>query len=161
MVKEAVQDLSSVAGPEGFKINDVRVLTAQEHRLIGSTPEFDPETHDPFKPQCFFNGSVSPEETLRLRREQGYIVSHSASSYFGFKGEESLKYAVIIELSEIDPDTGDVVDREPRLIGLLYKRRLEDDEIGRVITDPEILKKHHLTKAGKQRLLFQERLSSV
>lgn len=155
MVKELKRELSSVAGPEGFRINDVRVLTAQEHRLIGSTPDFDPKIYDPFKPQSFFDGSVSLEETIQRRREQGFIVSHSASRYFGFRGEGILKYAVIIRLSEIDPATGDVVDREPKLVGIY-------DEINqRVITERKILEKHQITKAGRQRLLFQEQPSSV
>lgn len=158
MVKEDIRDLSSVAGPEVFKFIDERVprvLTAQEHKLIGSTPEFDPETYDPFKPQSFFDGSVPIEETLQLRREQGYIVSHSASGYFGFKGEGILRYAVVIKLSEIDPISGEAVDRQPKLVGLY-------DEINHsVITDSVILEKHQITKAGRQKLLFKKRHSSV
>lgn len=154
-MEEANHELSTVLRTDCFRIIDPRVLTAQEHKLIGSTPEFDPKTHSPFKPQSFFSNSVPLEETLRIRKEQGFIVSHSASTYFGFEGDGILQYAVVIELSEIDSVKGEVVDRLPKLVGIY------DAESRSVITDPKILEKHPLTELGRQRLLFREQPSSV
>lgn len=151
MVKEAVQDSDSFIGSEIFRIKDPRVLTAQEHRLIGSTPDFRPRKYDPFKPQSFFDGSLSPEETMRIRREQDVIVSHSASVFFRFRGSDIRRYAVIIKLSEIDDSSGEVIERQPKLVGIY------DEFTHETITDPQILASHNLTRAGMRRLLVEKR----
>ena len=68
MAKEAIRDLNSFVGHEGFKINDARVLTAQEHSAMNCLTR-DHEVQ-PFRTTRIHTGHQGPESSHSMSLQE-------------------------------------------------------------------------------------------
>ncbi|MDO8486716.1 MAG: hypothetical protein Q7S45_00255 [Candidatus Curtissbacteria bacterium] len=141
---------TKIIDPEALlTIPDDRVLTPQEYLIIGGTlPEkFLAKLR---MPVALFDKSLPYDDVVRLRREKGMIVSHSAWLFFGVSDPSViLKSAMVFRLSGLDEQIHEVKRELPELIGVY------DTETNQINTDPEILKKYKYTAEGKRSLLFE------
>lgn len=128
-----------------FEINCTDILTAQEHRIIGSTPPYNYE--NAFIPISL--GRLGFDQIRELRREQGAILSQIAGLHLGIK--DYIDRAAVIMLSDINAETGEVEEKEPKLI-TIYDERSDSCE-----TDPEQLAKYELTEEGRSRFFLETR----
>lgn len=133
--------------PSFLIIKDLGVFTAQEHRIIGSTPE-DEMLVRPFTPGILLKNGLSVDEVNDRRKIQGRIGSHSAGYYCGI--EDILRLIPVFKLSPVDSTTMEVATKLPHLVGIY------DVDDGQLLDDPEILKKYQLTEEGKKALLYGE-----
>lgn len=127
---------------------DRGILTGQEHTLIGSTPWVEEAKTQHFVPLKVLQNGRTPEviaEVARLRNELGELGSITAGLYYGLEDFET----PIFKLPDLDPLTGEVVVREPKLAGMEMFN-------GEVIRDPEELGKYKFTAEAKRALFINE-----
>ncbi len=123
----------------------LRIFTAQEHEMMGSTPLNPKAFEKPFTPEALVDGS-SDVAIIDEVRQGEVIEAMAASQYFGLE----LLEVPMIKLSKLDHETGEVIDKIPQLVGIHDLLRNE------IVRDPEILEVHTLSEEGKRKLFVGE-----
>lgn len=141
-----------VVEKDPYNIVDRRILTPQEHLLIGSTL-FGEYLLYPRRPTALVDKSLTLEEVNRLRREQIRIVSHSAWDFFN-EGltKKAERYAMVFKLGVVNQQTGDVEGKYPKFAGVF-------DSHANTIDQAE-LARYQMTDEGERRLSFEYQRSS-
>jgi len=139
------QNKTTVSGLESGL--DTALLTAQEHRLIGSTPPLLSAESHPHIPQAVIEGRATIKEVARRRKEIESFCSHVASLMFGF--EDPVRYGAVISLEDIDSMTGETV-RDFQLVGIL------DTETGQTVRDTERLSGYRINPETTARLWLRD-----
>lgn len=135
---------------------DHGILTPQEHLLFGSNLE-DEYLLYPRKPLALTDGRLTYEQVKNARETKKVIVSPNAWDLYNVGlTDENRRYAMVFKLQPVDPETGQVEEELPVLVGVY------DPEAGLVsYYDPDELKKFQLTDEGKRRLSFEHQRLSV
>lgn len=132
-----------------FNIPEHRVLTPQEYLIVGGTLD-EKFLTKPRMPVALFDESLAYDDVVRLRREKGVIVSHSAWFKFGVEDPNViLKSAMVFELGKVDPKTHETKGDTPKLVGIY------DVETGMIDSGPETLAAYRLTPEGQKALCFE------
>lgn len=108
-----------------------RFLTGKEHEWMASSPPDPRMVDDPYTPRILLDGLKDPGLVAvvnDLRGKQEGIASPSAAGYFtGMPGDG---WVLVMGLSEVDPKTGHVREKVPRLIAVFKDRLLVAEKEG-------------------------------
>ena len=126
-----------------YEIEDRTILTAVEHKLIGSTVDREDMLRNPLKPQAVLDGR-DPREVLTARLKQREIVSMQ-SGFFGLKPGKM----PVVALNVLDAQSGNVASSEVKLTGIY------DFYAEKITRDPIELAKHKLNDEGKRKLMTE------
>lgn len=128
---------------------DYRILTPQEHLLIGSNLPVEYGLY-PRKPVALTNDDLTYEEVQSARVAKRRIVSASAWALYDVEfTEETRRHAMVFELAPVDPNTRQVEKEFPVLVGIYDFRRRSISYI------PDELNKYVLTAEARRRLSFE------
>lgn len=95
-------------------------LTAQEHEVIGSTPEYNPTKEDQwYIPNGVLRGTITIEEAINARTEMKFVAGNAVASLLGFYDK-----SVAISLEPIDPTTHQTIG-DPEILGTLDPKTKE------------------------------------